>query len=236
MTRGGMGMSAEVHGGSRLNGGLLQVGESFREEKTGLMTGTRVEKVEEWMIPDGLRAIGSPHPIFSGMVVVKRNYVRGKGGVWDVTYDYEGVPLDNPNWDYYEAVTEIIGGVGEEDIRLHPKFSSLAGKLGDEKNGARFDKDGRFQGFFGEAAGDLQGVEKYLISAVTVTETQIGKNGGGVVADLPKLGNPSGGPALGGGANWMLVDVQQTKRGTVWETKKVYRASGRGGWNKKIYS
>ncbi len=225
-------MNVVIGKGKRM--AIVQAGEEFCEEKTGLMTGTRVELVPEVLVPGGLRAVGSPHPVFPGIVVTKRSY-RKERGMWRVTYTYEGIPIEDPEWEFYQPVTEIVGGTAEEDIQLHPDFTKLAGTVAEPKNGAKFDKDGRFLGWFGEKAGDLLGVERYLDCACTVTVTQIGKSASAVVANLPSRATPPGAPSLGGGRDWMLVDVQQTRRGTVWETKKVYRASGRSGWNTRIY-
>jgi hypothetical protein len=217
--------------------GVLQVGEKFSKDRYNVLSGTRVEIVPDSLVPNGLRALESIHPTFSDLMVTKIDMERKTGGLWEITYTYEGIPWADTTWEFYEAQVEVIGGCREEDSRCHPSFTKLAGSASSPKNGAKFDDDGNFIGFIDDGAGDLYGVQKYLDGSVTCTVTKLGKEPDSVVANLPIVQSPpDGAPSLGSGRNWLLVDVQQVRKGFYWETKKVYRASGMRKWNSQIYS
>lgn len=202
---------------------------------------TRIEMLPAALFPTEIRQEGSAHPRFSSMAVSKRSFSQEAAGTfYRMTYLYEGFLLSIPSPTY-----ELNGSVGEDPIQLHRDFvESLAGTPSAPLNGANFidpetgkissDDDVGVFDRFGE--GELAGVEAYRVPTAVWTEISFSGTRPTGLGDLGTKEAPNGpNPSFGEGRNWMFVGATYRKRGHIFEIRKSWELSGRGGWNDLIY-
>ncbi len=202
---------------------------------------TRVEMVPAALFPSKIRPEGSVHPRFTSMALSKRSFGQSHAGTfYRMTYLYEGFLVSLPNPTY-----ELNGAVSEDPIQLHKDFvTTLAGTPSAPLNGAIFvdpetgqpttnDTIGVFDRF---GPGDLAGVEAYRVPSAVWTEITFSTSRPSDLGDLGKIDSPSGpNPAFGEGRNWMYVGATYRKRGHIYEIRKSWELSGRGGFKPLIY-
>lgn len=237
-------MPAFVHGiKTRV---IPQSEETGAVDRYGVDILTRVEEVPSDRFPSLMRAKGSGHPRFSAMSVSRISWALGKHGkFYRVTYLYEGFLLSLP-----DSIYELSGSLGEEPIQTHPDFLTLAGTPASPLNGAVFldpdtqqittdDTKGVFREFkatIGGAANPKAGIEGYLSPGATWTEISFATGRPSDLGDLGEIDSPSGpNPSFGGSRNWLFYDVGYQQRGYIYETRKTWKLSARGGWDSDIY-
>jgi hypothetical protein len=80
------------------------------------------------------------------------------------------------------------------------------------------------------------GVDSYLTPGTTWTEISFDTSRPTDVGDVGKIDNPAGpAPTLADSATWLFVGMSYTKRGKIYEIRKTWQASARGGWDTDIY-
>lgn len=205
-------------------------GESGQTSKDGV---SKVIRKYSWPTDMPFLAIDTVHASFPGMVLTDISYELASNKVfYEVSYTYEGDQADTDgSGSSFEprTTTEIRVSAQEEPISTHPKFSDFA----TEENGAKFDKDGLFLGF--SKGSPYAGITSYFAPGAEYSVTTTSRTGGASLSEVGKINSPSGAPSVPSGYNWLFMGITQTKHGTVTSTSRVWKLSGRGGWNKTIY-
>jgi hypothetical protein len=193
---------------------------------------------------------------------VKVQINRDKLGLAEISCDWEGPnsvssengePINDPEYSF-------VPDVAEKNIDTHPNFWTTADGFSDyilsaaSLSGGTFsttvfnehlDATKRIFVKFGKnTSNDLHGVESYLAwqsgryskrylasSEPTSYIANLGKTYS--TAQLP--GPSSGKPTLPGSGNWLLIGVDYTKRGSVFDVILTWKASDSRGWNPYIY-
>lgn len=227
---------------------ILQTEETGTMDRFGVDTLTSVEEIPVEMFPQAMRGIGARHPRFPNMAVSKVNYSAAKHGrFFRTTYIYEGFMLSLP-----EPTYELDVSTGEEPIQTHPDFETFAGTPATPLNGAIFlDPDTRkpsklpdavwFEFAVADAApgttNKKAGVVSYLVPGTTWNEISFSKTRPTDVGNVGKIDTPSGpAPTLPDDGTWLYIGMNYTKRGSIYEIRKTWRASSRGGWDTDIYA
>lgn len=238
-------MSAPVHGIKTHS--VLQAEQSGSVDRHGVDSITRVEEVPVLKFPELLLRPGTPHKRFRSMAVSKVSWARNPcGKFYRVTYLYEGYLLTLPEPTYYE----LSGALSEEPIQTHPDFITLAGTPAAPLHGAIFiDPDtqqktsnndkGVFREFKTILAGVTNkkaGVQGYLSPGATWTEISFSRQRPIDLGQLGKIDKPPGRPpSFSDNRNWLYYDVSYRQRGSIYEIRKTWKLSARGGWDKDIY-
>lgn len=198
---------------------------------------------------------GSFHPYNTSIYLETRTIVyTPKGAVAHCTYagaEYEA--LEQPTY-------ELILGMDESPIEVHPDFEDFAGKPSAPLNGAIFldaetgsvstdNATGVFDRFAtmrtSGAKNPKGGIEAFLDPVATYRESMVSSslpsvsNFGDIVSDVP-------GPGFRGSLgkrNWLYVGFTYRRRGdpsefgirTIYEIQKEWKLSGRAGWDTDIY-
>jgi hypothetical protein len=237
-------MPAEVHGIKTQV--ILQSEKNGTIDRYGVDIVTRVEEVPSSGFPALLRSKYSVHPRFVSMGVSKINWTAGRHGkFYRVTYVYEGFLVSLP-----EPTYVLNSSMAEEPIELHPDFATFTGTPSAPLNGAIFvDPDtqkittdnarGVFREFFARAGGSpnpFAGIEAYLSPGATWQEISFSATRPTDMGSLGTIDEPSGPqPAIGTGRTWLYSGVDYTRRGGIYEIRKSWLLSARGGWNTSIY-
>jgi hypothetical protein len=231
-------MAAQVSGVK--DRAIPQPTERGEMDRFGIDMITREEYVPSAALGQLLRAQGSTHPVFRNMTVSRRTYqLTHAGTFYKVTYLYEGFIERRP-----EPTYELSGGIREEPIQTHPDFATLAGTPSEPENAAIFidpqtwkqssDDDAGVFDRFGD--GELAGVAAYRVPTAIWTEISFSTSKPSDADDLGKIDDPPGSPpAFPDGRDWMSVAYNYRKRGFVYEIRRSWELSGRGGWNPLIY-
>jgi hypothetical protein len=225
---------------------ILQAEEDGTVDRFGVDILTLVEMVPAESFPTLLRSKYSVHPRFVNMGVSKVNWRLEKHGkFYRVTYIYEGFLLGLP-----EPVYTLSAALSEEPIELHPDFATFAGTPSAPENGAIFvdpdtnqittdDARGVFREFFATVGGlpNLKaGIESYLSPGATWQVTYFSTSRPTDLGDLGEIDEPTGSePSFGSGRDWLYSAADYTRRGGIFEIRKTWLLSGRGGWDSDIY-
>jgi hypothetical protein len=233
-------MAATVKGSN--NESILQPVEQGSVSREGLHQVSRQEVVPVARLVTDFRAIGSAHPVFTNLKLEKASYnLIHAGKFYRIDYLFEGVLGES----LPAASYSISTAVREEPIETHPDFEdTLAGTPASVLNAAKFvDSEGRpttddEKGIFDRfGKGDLHGVSSYRERGVTFSETTFSFTRLAAPGNVGSIDTPPGAaPTLAGSANWMLVSVQEDKRGGIFQRTRVWEASGPNGWTPLIYS
>jgi len=232
---------------------ILEPGYEVQMDKLGLLTGTVLYQCPAGRELDLMPAIYSAHPDFDIMLLERARFRRAPG-FSRIECEYAGAIL--PGQHEYE----LGWSTGEEPIQTHPNFSNAdaakglayqggvpTGPVGDAKwlNGAVFEQTaGGFWKFLDfsradpSAADSLYGVESYLDpSQITWRHSYLAKVPPADASKVGTIDTPDGTPpSLGTGRNWLYLSLEWTRRGYVYQITKTWRASGKRGWNSKIYA
>lgn len=232
-----------------------------RQKRNGLLEGEcTFEVVGEQSAAGAYLAavvyIGGLHPYNPLLYLETREIIYTPIGARAVC-SYVGVEvefLERPSY-------ELIIGMEESPIEVHPNFETLAGTPEAPANGAIFldPESGLFStdnatGLFDRFApitsgGDknpLGGVEAFLDPVVTYRESYVTRNlpsasGFGMIDE--NVPGPGFKGSLGA-RNWLYVGFTYQRRGNsdpnnfrvLYEVQKEWKLSGRNGWNEDIYA
>jgi hypothetical protein len=227
---------------------------TLREVYETRIDGARVYSITRVYKNDGTAVYGT---IGSSLVVdgviyyESSNSSDAKDGLVEVTRVFVYAPASAISYDY-----ECTAVASEEPIETHPAFlvsasgfatsivTAAGGYLTDgaASGGAVFDEDGIFLGFNKDALNSLSGVRSYLSPQVSFKVKYATNNrpSSGVQTSIGTIASPLNPPAVGGGKNWLLTEVNWSNAGNgsdgIYEVSQGYRLSGEGGWNTNIYS
>jgi hypothetical protein len=211
--------------------------ETWTLDRFGIANATMAQRME--------RGAGKPptptHELINQHMVEMRSQWQPQDGVWYIRWYFEGLWQDR-NYIEYELETT------ERDVPLevHPNIADLLAKYEGwwDSTGLHFfptygagSSGGLNQS--GAKKNPLYGVQSYMdVGAVwrriRVLESVPPGEPGKVVEQPPTQKVP---PTLATGLrNWLTMPVRSRKRGLVWEVTEEWMLSGRGGWNKLIYS
>lgn len=186
------------------------------------------------------------HPLYPFLELSHRSVALE--GAWAVaTCRYGGFQGS----EFTPPVYEMSVSLSQLSIQLHPKFTTLAGKPTDPKNGSLWvslvtgrglppgekadsDEGWKFAGWSVDS--EFAGETEYLCPIVTWRETINRKRGWVAVSSAGKIDTPRGRyPRLSGG-NWLNMGTSMTIHGAAVQATTEWRHSRPGGkWNAKIY-
>jgi hypothetical protein len=224
---------------------ITQSEERGSMDRYGVDMITRVEKIPKDQFPRLIRPKYSVHPRFTTMAVSRVDWEKGKDGqFYQVTYQYEGFLNDLPEPTYTLNVS-----TNEEPIQIHPKFQSFAGTPKNPKNGAIFidPKTGKIStdnskavfrefSFQESASQSFAGVESFLSPGATWQEISFDTKKPSDLGQLGTIDTPDGrAPRFGSGRDWLYNGAEYTRRGHIYEIRKTWLLSAKGGWNEEIY-
>jgi len=227
---------------------------TLREVYETRIDGSRVYSITRVYKNDGTAVygtIGSSLVVEGAVYYESSNSSDAKDGLVEVTRVFVFAPASAASYDY-----ECTAVASEEPIETHPAFlvsatgfatsivTAAGGYLtqGASSGGAIFDQDGIFLGFNKDATGNLAGVRSYLSPQVSFKVKYATNNrpSSGVQTSIGTIASPLNAPAIGGGKNWLLTEVNWSNAGNgsdgIYEVSQGYRLSGEGGWNTNIYS
>ena len=179
-------------------------------------------------------SIGSRHPDVPGLECERLVTGKSDGGV-TLEAHYAGIVSNKEP----EPVDELDVTVTEAPIEAHPRFSELAGtpEAPNRANDARWTPDGSggfvFGGFGPNGPAGLRGVTSFIIPTAISRRTTISK-AAPVAGNVGKRGSP--GSTFGVSGDWLMVGVSSQRRGSVFVTRREWKASGALGWHNIIYS
>lgn len=224
---------------------ITQWEEQIAYSRTGAVTVTRTEAVPVAMILESLKPPGTQHPRFPALLLDKCDAVKIKAGAfYNVTSIYAGLLGGDSTTDGATApVYELRGTANDEPIETHPDFATIAGTPSAPLNGAIFvdpetdkvttdDAKGVFLRF---GSGDKAGATSYYSPSLVWTKIWSQKTKPTDISGLGKINIPEGNPPNVGGRNWLLVSLEYSKRGGVYECRKTWLLSGRNGWDTDFY-
>lgn len=225
-------------------------------DRTGLCTCTATFKIR-LNLWSQLPNVGAGHPIFDFILMEKRELVLK--GPWAIaTCSYAGVAFTDENGPEGQIVYELCSGVSEEPIETHPDFDKkIGGTPMAPENGANFrniadgsiankakkasTNDGyvfeNFDLMVGAAKNDFAKIESYLEAGqLTWKKTWAAKASAEDLSNVGRIERPPGGaPRLPAKSTWLNMGITSTKRGSAYTMVQEWRASGRRGWNERIY-
>jgi hypothetical protein len=226
---------------------------TLREVYETRIDGSRVYSITRVYKNDGTAVygtIGSSLVVDGAVYYESSNSSDAKDGLVEVTRVFVYAPASATSYDY-----ECTAVASEEPIETHPAFlvsatgfptSIVTASGGYITNGASggavFDEDGIFLGFNKDALNSLAGVRSYLSPQVSFKVKYATNNrpSSGVQTSIGTIASPLNAPAIGGGKNWLLTEVNWSNAGNgsdgIYEVSQGYRLSGEGGWNTNIYS
>jgi hypothetical protein len=200
-------------------------------EQDGLIRGQRVLKGDA-MYRVQVPGLWSRHPEEPNALCFQRRIRKAKLGKIVATLDYIGLANDPTDFVYAGD-----GALDQPSIVTHPDFlSTLGGKLGDEKNGAKFDEDtGDFICFPPDADHDLAGVESWLVPRVNIRRTWWTYN----VPTMQDMGTILGRPVdillPPSVKNLLYGPFTYRQVGRLFQCSQELWGSGKKGWNTLIY-
>lgn len=219
---------------------------------TGLSTATaqfKIQRAQFSLLPK----MNTAHPVFTFLGMSKRRIYFD--GPWACAQcDYGGFD-PNEFGDFTAPVYELACGTEEEPIETHPKFATadIAGTPSDPKNGAIFRHlESGALAYAGHAAAsddgyvfhsfkvgtELYGIERYLDAGTIIwRKTQNFRRGfAAILNSAGKIDTPEGpAPNLASPRNWLNMGTTTTIHGSAEQAVTEWRASGKRGWNTKIY-
>lgn len=253
MANGISGTNLEFHGS---HGVILEDPGTVHISRFSLATCTSVFKIEKsryTLLPK----IGDRHPIFD-FLSIESSELALKGAFAVLTASFAGV---NAQYDDQNPVYELVVGVSEEPIQLHPRFkSTIAGTPIAPLHGAMFkdratglvtfnggpfvpitNKGYDFAGFMVMDTESTQnpygGIDHYLSAEqITWRRTVTRKTPATEITKVGTIQTPKGpAPQLPAGRNWLNMGLTQTKRGSAYTSVEEWRSSARVGWISEIY-
>lgn len=224
---------------------------TLNTDYTGLATATAIytTRRDQWSrFPN----IYTKHPIFSFMLMSSRK-VSIDGAFARAECEYGGFQADqNENGGFTPPVYELVVGMSEEPITVHPKFTTnIAGTPTAPLNGAVFinvkTKDvstvitpttnAGWRFYEWEYDSKYYGVERYLDAGnVTWRKTQNAYYTYTAISRAGTVETPEGpAPRLNQNRNWLNMGTTITRKGAAVQMVTEWRASGRRPWNSTIY-
>lgn len=182
---------------------------------------------------------GNAHPLWTYLDCDKVSISQTEHG-WEAEANFFGV-TGSP-----EPIYEVDHSTSEEPIETHKDFrTQLGGTPTNRLNGAKFDTDANGAGFIGftdfkndtDLADAWRGIRSYLSPGVVWRKNYVTKTLPSDFGDVGSIDVPEGNPPqLPTGRNWLYLGLVWEQRGITYSVKKEWRASGRRGWNPKIYA
>jgi len=201
---------------------------------------------------------GAQHPIFT-FIQIEELEINFEGAYAVSKCKYVGAdPRTFESEGWTPPTYELSISLSEERIATHPKFKEIGGSAKEPKNGANFrnaanpkmpnatteepanSNDGYvFDSFdltIGDEVNDFAGMESYLDPGATWRATSTGRYSAATINAAGSIGIPIGpAPNLSSGRNWLSMGMSSVQRGRVFQLTQEWRASGRRGWNRKVY-
>ena len=204
-----------------------------------------------------LPAARSPHPTHTDLILESASLVSQKANYELLQVRYEGpsenagsVSVGAQGSPLFEPVTTLSRVAKQEPLDTHPNFKGTATSIvgvacdndGTEANEDPEiiirDSDGAFKRISDKAKDDsLKGATSYLapgqeytVRYAALTEPPL-TNVGRVVENLPLDG-----PSVSGDFNWLLISVDFTQKGEIYEVTERYLLSGVNGYADSIYN
>lgn len=229
-------------------GPIKMPGAIYRVERNGLATYDVRYKISSG--DDSLFEQGRTSEDYSNVVLVSGAIVSiGEANCDEVYLDlhYEGRDNSRTKDEFTSDLTlDITCSV--EPIDTHPNFLKIAGTLGAEENGAKFNKDGRFEFFRpkwpvdSDEMNPLAGVRSYNVPVMVASQTRIDTDWPdenefklvGKIIDSKTLDNRI--PGFSGERNWLYTGMRIRSIGNVYyEVNRNAALSGPRKWVDLIY-
>ena len=214
-------------------------------DESGIVTGTIVGQCGDSVAVKKALAMKT-HPRYSYLKRENGSVQFLAGGMAQITLNFHGIDPDSDG----QVTTTVKQSLSNEPIDTHPTFAKWS-----KKHEPVFNADGSFKGFPAKlAAGGANpkaGIESYLDPTITYEQTKVFAKA--VVAKLSSeianigyiddsfytgTGIPSIPAPEGDGGwkrDWLLVSGGFEEVGDGGLVTKVWKLSGRRGWDKLIY-
>ena len=196
------------------------------------------------------------HPNFTDLVLVSASIVTQKGGYELLQVKYEGpspsegtaTVIGVQGDPLFEPVANLSRVAKQEPLDTHPNFkgtaTSIVGVACDNDGTSEDadiiirDADGAFKRISDKAKDDsLKGVTSYLAPGQEYTIRYAARE----EPPLTKVGKvaenlPLSGPDVSGDFNWLLISIDFTQKGEIYEVTERYLLSGVNGYADSIYN
>lgn len=224
---------------------IFQLEERFETDRFGVDSIMLKVEIPDALFPAMVLRNGSAHPRFTSMALSRRSGARSTPGFWAVSYTFEGFLFELPT-----PVYELQASLDQDPIQSHPDFHTvIAGTPAAPLNGAVFldpetnlPTDDNIKGVFREFAATLAGernpkagIESYLVPGAEWRETSFAVSDPTELSDLGTIDTPSGPNPTLSGRNWLAWSETYQKRGYIYQISKVWKLSGRNGFDPEIY-
>lgn len=215
------------------------LGERFETDRFGVDILMLSLRIPDERFPQDLLPISANHPRFNSLALSKRGGTRDIPGWWRVDYTFEGFTGDKLPEPTYELSTTL----SQEPIQTHPRFEShIAGTPSNRLNDSywvdpttRLDSEDSTAVFVEFKKGRKAGVDSYMNPGAEWRETSFSKTEPTSFVNIGDIDTPSGNPPDVGDRDWLYWAETYSKRGRIYQITKVWRLSGRAGWDPDIY-
>jgi len=220
---------------------VVQVSERFDTDRYGVDSIELTVEIPDDLFPEQVLVDYSPHPRFSSMALVRKTGQRGKPGWWTVNYVFEGFLLAVP-----EPTYELNVSLNQEPIQTHPDFETFAGTPSSPLNESIFvdpstrQPSSRDNAIWKEfaytgTANTKAGVASYMAPGAEWRETTFQTNRPTGLRDVGTIDNPTGPAPSLSGRDWLMWSETYQRRGHIYQVNRVWKLSGRNGWDTDIY-
>ena len=220
---------------------VVQVSERFETDRYGVDSIELTVEIPDDLFPEQVLVDYAPHPRFSSMALVRKTGQRGKPGWWTVNYIFEGFLLSVP-----EPTYELNVSLSQEPIQTHKTFASFAGTPAaplnesifiDPSNGYPSTKSTAVWKEFGFTGSNntKAGVTSYMAPGAEWRETTFQTTRPTGLRDVGTIDSPNGPAPSLSGRTWLMWSESYQRRGHVYQVNRVWKLSGRNGWDTDIY-
>jgi len=233
-------------------GGFLQAGANDSIDDVGIRT-----LKEQYLQVSGqmnLPEASSKHPEETLLVCVSASLIKQKGDLELLDVTYEGpadgggsTSTDTQGTALFEPVTTLSRVSKQEPLDTHPNFdgssTSIVGEACDNDGQSEDpeiiirDSDGAFKRISNTAVdASLRGASSYLAPGAEYT-VRYADNSKPPLSSVGKVVEnlPLDGPDVSGDFNWLLISVDFTQKGEIYEVTERYLLSGPNGYADSIY-
>lgn len=215
-------------------------------DETGVVTATIVGECGDTIAVNKALSLKT-HPSYSFLKRLDGSVTFLAGGMAQITLNFDGIDPDSDG----QVTTTIKASMSNEPIDTHPTFTTWSGKFEPV-----FNDNGTFKGFPSQlesgAENKKAGVESYLDPTITYEQSKVFAKAAKsqLASEISNIGYidsgfytgtgipPAPAPDGDGGwkRDWLLVSGSFEEVGDGGIVKKVWKLSGRRGWDKLIYA
>jgi hypothetical protein len=197
----------------------------------------------------------SSHPTFTELILVAASITTQKANYELLSLTYEGpsdgsgnVSAGTQGAPLFTPVSSLSRQAKQEPLDTHPNFdgstTSIVGEACDNDGNDEDpeiiirDSDGAFKRISNTAVDpSLRGASSYLAPGAEYTIRYADRN----KPDLSSVGKtvdnlPLDGPSVSGDFNWLLISIDYTQKGDIYEITERYLLSGVNGYADSIYN